>query len=144
LNILKEDSSKVLVSILVDIAYNNPRVYSPVIVCIGKLLSLESDKTKVNEIYALINKKFENKPNIGYWKVWIQRLTIKEFREKERYSEEKLCQIAANNMDVQLWNNCWLKKEYQQVFRDCSIFNERLFEDTTDVPEKNEALIFEY
>ena len=24
---------------LVDIAYNNPRVYSPVIVCIGKLLS---------------------------------------------------------------------------------------------------------
>lgn len=144
LNILKEYSSKVLVSILVDIAYNNPRVYSPVIVCIGKILSLESDKTKVNEIYNLINKKFENKPNIGYWKVWIQRLTIKEYREKERYSEEKLCQIAANNVDVQLWNNSWLKKDYQQVFRDCSIFNERIFEDTTDVPEKNEALIFEY
>lgn len=67
-----------MVSILVDIAYNNPRTYSLVIVCIGKILSIEPDKEKVNEIYDLIYKKFENKPNVGYWKVWFQRLTIKQ------------------------------------------------------------------
>lgn len=144
LNILKEDSSIVLVSILIDIAYNNPRTYSQIIVCIGKILSLELDRTKVEKIYTLINKKFESKPNIGYWKVWFQRLTIKECREKEIQSEEKLCQIAANALGVQLWNNSWLKDEYLQIFQNYSIFNERLFEETAEIPEREEALLFMY
>lgn len=144
LSILKEDSSKVLISILVDIAYNNPRTYSLVIVCIGKILALESDKNLVNEIYSLINKKFENKPNIGFWKVWLQRLTIKELREEEMDSEEKLCQIAANNSTVQLWNNNWLKDDYQQIIQNSSIFNNRVYEETTVVPEKSEVQFFTY
>lgn len=144
LSILKEDSSMVLVSILVDIAYHNPRTYSSVIVCLGKILSLEPDKAKVNEIYALINKKFENKPNIGYWKVWVQRLTIKERRKDEFDSGEILCRIAADNPDAQLWNISWLKEEYQQIFQDNGIFNERIYQETTDIPEKSEAQLFVY
>jgi hypothetical protein len=144
LSVLKENSTKALISILVDIAYNNPRTYSYVIVCIGKILSLDTDRGKVNDIYSLISNKFEHKPNIGYWKVWFQRLTIKENREKEMNSEEKLCQIAAGNIDIRLWNNSWLKDEYQQIFRNCSIFNQKLFDETTIVPEKDEAQLFAY
>lgn len=144
LGVLKENSTKSLISILVDIAYNNPRVYSYVIVCIGKILSLDTDKAQVNDIYSLISKKFERKPNIGYWKVWFQRLTIKENREKEKDSEEKLCQIAAGNTDVQLWNNSWLNNEYQQIFRNCSVFNQKIFDQMTIIPEKDEAQLFAY
>lgn len=144
LSVLKENSSKALISILADIAYNNPRTYSYVIVCIGKILSLDTDRFKVNDIYSLISKKFERKPNIGYWKVWFQRLTIKENREEEKNSDEKLCQIAAGNTEVLLWNNSWLKDEYQQIFRDCSIFNQKSFDETTIIPEKDEAQLFAY
>lgn len=144
LTVFKEESTRAIVSILVDIAYNNPRAYSSVIVCLGKILSLETKEADVDEICELIEKKFENKPNVGHWKVWFQRLTIKSNREKEQYSEEKLCQIAANNLDVQLWNNDWLKPEYQQVFNEFSIVNEAILHETSDVPEKNEAQLFGY
>lgn len=144
LNVLKENSTMALISILLDIAYNNPRTYSYVIVCIGKILSLDTDKGKLNDIYSLICKKFESKPNIGYWKVWFQRLTIKEDRKRDKNSEEKLCQIAAGNINVQLWNDSWLKDEYQQIFRNCSIFNQKIFDETTIIPEKNEAQLFAY
>ncbi len=144
LSLLKEDSSKVLISILVDIAYNNPRTYSLIVVCIGKILSLETDKSKIEDIYNLISKKFENKPNIGYWKVWFQRLTIKTDRERERESDEKLCQIAANNPNTRLWNVSWLKEEYQQIFDEVSIFNEHVYESISEIPEKDEAQLFTY
>lgn len=144
LTLLKENSSKALISILVDIAYNNPRAYSLIVVCIGKILSLETDKSRIEDIYNLISKKFENKPNIGYWKVWLQRLTIKNDRERERDSEEKLCQIAAKAPNTQLWNVSWLKEEYQRVFDTTSIFNERIYEDISEVPGKDEAQLFTY
>ncbi len=141
---IKEESTRVLVSILVDIAYNNPRTYSSVIVCLGKILSLEPNKTDVDEICRLIEVKFNNKPNVGQWKVWFQRLTIKTYRDKEQNSDEKLCQIAANNTNVQLWNNDWLKPEYQQIFNECSIINEDVLQKTSDIPNKNEAQLFGY
>ena len=144
LSILKENSSRALISILVDIAYNNPRTYSLIVVCIGKILSLETDKSKIEDIHNLICKKFENKPNIGYWKVWFQRLTIKNDREQERESEEKLCQIAANNQNAQLWNISWLKEEYQQILNDVGVFNEQLYKNLSAIPEKNEAQLFAY
>ena len=144
MKVFKEDSTKVLVSILIDIAYNNPRVYSSVIVCLGKILSLEPNKETVKDIYDLIEKKFKNKPNVGHWKVWFQRLTIKSNRVKEKDSDEKLCRIAANNLETQLWNNDWLKNEYRQVFNDCSIINEDVMLKTSDIPQKNEAKLFSY
>lgn len=144
LSLLKENSSKVLISILIDIAYNNPRIYSQVIVIIGKLLSIEPDSSKVSEIYDLINKKFESKPNIGYWKVWLQRLTIKDHREKEKNSQEMLCQIAANRTDAQLWNICWLKENVRCVFQKTSIFSQEKFDEIPNVPDKEEAQLFDY
>jgi len=144
LKMLKEDSSKVLVSILVDIAYNNPRVYSSVVVCIGKILSIEPDRKVVDDVYKLIKNKFEKKTNIGYWKVWYQRLTIKTDRAKEINSNEKLCQIAAGNGAVNLWSVKWLKVRYQRIIIRTSIFNNALYDAMNDVPQPNEVKIFTY
>ena len=143
-NILSEHSSTALISILVNIAFHNPRTYSFVIVCIGKILSLESNSSNIDNIYSLISKKFEKKPNIGYWKVWFQRLTIKEDREKEYFSSEKLCQIAANNKEAHLWNTDWLKEEYKKVFQEVSIFNEHIYNNISIIPDKEEAQLFYY
>lgn len=144
LRTLEEDSARVLISILVDIAYNNPRVYSAVVVCIGKILSIETDRTEVDEIYDLIEKKFAKKTNIGYWKVWYQRLTIKTDRAKEMHSDEKLCQIAAGNGAVHLWGVKWLQVRYQRVITMTSIFNTAVYDSMNDVPQPREVKIFTY
>ena len=141
LEVLDEDTHP-LISILVNLAYNNPRTYSAVVVCLGKLLSIESDSSKVENIYQLIQTKFQNKPNVGYWKVWFQRLTIKTDREREKDSDEKLCQIAANNTTVQLWDVSWLKDEYRQVFDSGSIFSEEKYNSTPIIPDKTEVQLF--
>ncbi len=139
---LKCESAKVLISILVDIAYNNPRVNSSVIVCIGKILSIESDNARTEEILQLIEKKFENKANVAHWKVWLQRLTIKSNREKEVNSQELLCRIAAKNYDIHLWNVEWLKPQFKQILDDCHIINEDTLNNMSDVPEKKEGQVF--
>lgn len=144
LRTLEEDSSRVLVSILVDIAYNNPRVYSAVVVCVGKILSIETNREEVDKIYDLIEKKFEKKTNIGYWKVWFQRLTIKNNRAKEIDSNEKLCQIAAGKPQVLLWELKWLQVRYQRVITRTSIFNNAVYDSMNDVPQPHEVNIFAY
>ena len=144
LRTLEEDSARVLISILVDIAYNNPRVYSAVVVCIGKILSIETDRTEVDEIYDLIEKKFAKKTNIGYWKVWYQRLTIKTDRAKEMHSDEKLCQLAAGNGVVHLWGVKWLQVRYQRAITRTSIFNNAVYDSMNDVPQPREVKIFTY
>lgn len=143
-SVLQESSLMPLISILVNLAYNNPRLYSAVVVSLGKILSVEADKSNVERVYDLIRKKFEDKPNVGYWKVWFQRLTIKEDREKEQNSDEKLCQIAAGNDAVQLWDISWLKAEYQNIFQCTTIFNENLYKETPIIPDKNEVKLFGY
>lgn len=142
--VMKDNNPLVLISILVDIAYNNPRTYSAVIVCIGKIMSLETDPCQIELVYDLIKKKFQSKPNVGHWKVWFQRLTIKTNRELEINSDEKLCQIAANKKKVQLWNVSWLKKEYQLTFTNNKIFNEEIFHELDNIPDKSEVQIFKY
>lgn len=144
LRTLEEDSSRALVSILVDIAYNNPRVYSSVIVCIGKILSIETNREEVDIIYDLIENKFKKKTNIGYWKIWFQRLTIKTNRAKEIDSKEKLCQIAAGKTGVHLWGMKWLKVQYQRIITRTSIFNNTLYDSMNDVPQPHEVKIFTY
>ena len=144
LKTLNENSSAVLISILADIAYNNPRVYSHIIVCIGKILAIEPDAAKIREFYKYITKKFSNKTNVGYWKVWFQRLIIKNNRRKDVKSHEKLCQIASGNKSAMLWNTTWLKPQYQEIFKKVSIIDEKKMKDLNEIPEKTEAQLFKY
>jgi len=144
LKCLNEDNSQVLISILIDIAYKNPRTYSAVLVCLGIIMNLETNKDTVEKISNLIKKKFSNKSNVGYWEVWFQRLTIKTNRGKDASSKEKLCQIAANNSSVGLWNNDWLDDEYKNEFISTSIINETVLSGISEVPKKEEAQLFGY
>lgn len=66
----------VLVSILVDIMFKNPRTYPIASAILSKLLSLIPDNNKKNEILNLISQRFEKIPNTGHIKIWLQRLKI--------------------------------------------------------------------
>lgn len=110
----------VLVSILVDIMYKNPRIYPIASAVLSKLLSLVPDDEK-NEILSLIYKRFEKIPNTGHIKIWLQRITIKLDRQKQ-YSE-KLCE-KINDPGLQIWNSNWIENNLKTVIETTAIVDE--------------------
>jgi len=93
-----------LISIIVDIAYLNPRVFSICTAILSKLLSfLETSDQK--SVIEKIRKKFTKIPNSGFLYIWLQRIS---YSIDQGFSyNEPLCQIVAGK-DEGLWNNDWI------------------------------------
>jgi hypothetical protein len=141
LKIFKEEKTKVLVSILVDIAYNNPRTYPVITAILSKILSLEVKKEIVNEIINAIENKFKKIPNVGHLQVWLQRLTLKIDENKEY--EEKLCKKVIDET-TKIWNIDWLNKPLKTIFENNSIVDKQKIEEMPQIIEPKETKIFEY
>ena len=135
LKILNAINIKVLVSILVDIAYKNPRVYPIICAIIGKLLLLETDKSRKDNIYKAIKLKFNGIPNAGYMLVWLQRITLK-INEQEEY-DEKICQMV-NNEHLSLWETNWAHERIKRIFNDNPIIDKEEIESMTEIPDPTE------
>lgn len=142
IKLFQEENSKVLVSILVDIAFKNPRTYPVITAILSKILSLETNNETIISILESIEKKFEKIPNVGHLQVWLQRLTIKADRNKH-YSE-KFCQKVVEN-NTEIWNINWLNNQnIKDLFANNSIVNEELIEEMQQVIEPSEVSIFGY
>lgn len=138
----KEDSSKVLVSILIDIAFKNPSTYPVITAILSKILSLEIEKNTVDKILNSIEKKFDKIPNVGHLQVWLQRLTIKTDRDKT-YTE-KLCQ-KITEQNLKIWNFDWLSNATTiSIIKNNSIIDEQKIEDMKQVIEPYEIKVFRY
>lgn len=127
----ESESSDVLISIATNIAYNNPKVYKQYVAIISKILSYENDKNKKKYIIKKIMEKFKHLPNVGYLKIWLQRLIIKE--EKQDIFSEKICKYAIGK-EKSIWNIDWLKPNIQDIFENNSII------DNNEIKELSEAI----
>jgi hypothetical protein len=143
LKLFKEENSKVLVSILVDIEFKNPRTYPVITAILSKILSLEVNNEVVTEILKSIEKRFDKIPNVGHLQVWLQRLTIKTDRNKN-YTE-KLCQKVIYK-DTEIWNISWLDNQttIKDVFANNAIINEEKIEEMPQIIEPDEIKVFGY
>lgn len=141
LQLLKEENSAVLISILIDIASQNPRTYPIIVAILSKILSLETDNEKFNQILNAIEKKFDKIPNTGHLQIWLQRLTYKYNPDKEY--NETLCK-KVKNKDEQIWENDWFKNNevLQQIFNDNSIINTEKMKELPPIIEPKEVRIF--
>ncbi|MBK7139984.1 MAG: hypothetical protein IPH74_13645 [Bacteroidetes bacterium] len=74
---LEIQSIDVLVSILINLAYNNPRLFALVAASLSFLISKIEDKGIQKETLLKIKNKFSQLPNTSYLNIWLQRLTIK-------------------------------------------------------------------
>lgn len=139
LKVLKEYDTDVLIAILIDIAYRNPKTYPHVIAIIGKMLTIESDQTKRKEIINRILRKFDSVPNTEYLQIWIQRLTIVEDRKKVFNS--KLCQ-ALYDKDVSIWDNGWLHSDFKKIIESKGIVDESVLGKLPASPSVSEVNVF--
>ncbi len=142
LKLFKEENSKVIVSILVDIAYKNPRTYPVISAILSKILSLEISNEIILEIFNSIEKKFDKIPNVGHLQVWLQRLTIKT--DKDKNYPEILCQKVINT-NTNVWNVNWINhQDIKDIFANIPIINDEKIEEMHQVIEPNEISVFGY
>lgn len=136
LAVFQDTDSEVLISILVDIAYHNPRTYSVVMVILGKILSLEVKTSKIIETLELIEKKFESIPNTEYLQIWLQRLTI--VLDRDRKYSSRICQTTYDKK-VSLWNNTWLHSDFKKIIDNIPIVDEDVIKTLTLIPSDEEV-----
>ena len=134
IELLKENDSRVLLSILTNIAYNNPKVYREYVAIVSKILSLEDETTRIDYIEKVL-AKFSHLPNIGMLEVWLQRLTIKDDVGKE-YGEP-ICKYAAG-LEKSIWNFDWLKSDVKKVTDGVSFIDKKKTDNLPDVIEYKE------
>lgn len=130
---------QVLVSILVDIMYKNPRTYPIASAILSKLLSLLNDPIKRDKILQSTMTKFAKIPNTGHIKIWLQRLTIKI--DRQRVYEEDLCK-KVNDPTIQIWNSDWLNNTLKTLIGTTPIIDEQIIQDIDVVINQTEVQLF--
>jgi len=94
-----------LISIVIDIGYNNPRCFPACAAIVSKLLSLISNEKDKLDAIERIRRRLKQLPNNGHLEVWLQRLSY-PFDPKIAYGE-KLCGLVEGKA-VDLWNSTWI------------------------------------
>lgn len=136
LDLFKEQrSTKVLLSILTNISYNNPKVYREYVAIVSKIISYETQEEKNHHINQILDK-FHHLPNVGFLEIWLQRLTIKESRRKKY--EEPLCMYAAGYKS-NIWNFDWLTPDINKHIENIPIIDKDKISKLADVIEFKEV-----
>lgn len=132
----------VLIAIVSDIAFRNPRSFAVCSAIISKLLThMSSNKKKLSAI-SEINKKFKSLPNSGLFNVWMQRVSL-PYDRSLKY-DEKLCQIVKGEK-VYLWNSVWISSEdLKTAVNDKTIIDQSIIDNLSKVISDDEVKVFRY
>jgi len=131
-------NTKVLISVLVDIAYKNPRTYPITSAILSRLIDFLPKRDKEKVIKKILNK-FKKIPNTGIMQLWLQRITIK-MNGKLEYSE-KLCNKVCDN-NIVIWNSDWLRDNLKKVVNSCDLIDEENLEKIGVIIENEEVEMF--
>lgn len=122
---LEIQSVDVLVSILISLAYNNPRLFALVAASLSFLISKIKDKELQKETLLKIKTKFNQLPNTSYLNIWLQRLTIK-IDPAISYSG-KLCEKVIDR-SLPIWNSDWLNVKFKKIVEETEIVKDESIE----------------
>ena len=121
-----------LISIVVDIAYRNPRTYAISAAILSKLIDmLEITPEEKKNIIKRIRRKFYHLPNTGYMQLWLQRISLQFASDIE--FDEPLCQLVSQG-NGQIWNNDWISyKDLRNAVDSNAIIDRDKISDITPV-----------
>ena len=101
----KDDQILSLISIVVDIAYRNPRTYPISSAILSELIDLLKNDDEKREIVEKVRSKFRKLPKTGLMEIWLQRISHKFAPDIE--FEEPLCRLVCRR-NTQIWDNSWI------------------------------------
>jgi RNA-directed DNA polymerase len=134
-----DQNINVLVSILTDIAFKNPRTYPIAAAILSDLLQFYEENEERDNILSKIQSRFNLIPNTGHLQVWLQRITITFNRIKD-YSEP-LCK-KVNDNSLELWNSRWLISDLRDLVDNEIIIDEETINKLTTSIAKEEVQLF--
>jgi len=139
----KIENINVLISIVTDIAYHNPRTYSICAAILSKLFSLIDNKAETLEVIRKVLTKISKIPNTGHMQIWLQRAVIKIENIDSTMFPEKICKLVYGEK-VTIWNNEWLpKRKYiDGIFNKTDTVDSNLIKEINTVIDKDEVLLF--
>ena len=131
----KRNDNKEIISIIVDLMYNNPNLYQICVIILSKLLSFENKSNK-EFIIKCIEEKFSKLPNTDYLSIWLQRITL-TYNAKRQFNS-KICKIIYDST-AKLWNSSWLNIDINEEL----IVDKLLIKELTPVISSKELDIFD-
>lgn len=124
-----------LISIIVDIMFNNTISYHICVAILSKLLNFENKSNK-ELIIKKIEEKFSKLPNTDYLSIWLQRITISYNRS--RNYDSLICQKIYNS-DVKIWNSDWTSFKIEENL----IVKNNIIENINDIVPSEDLKIFD-
>lgn len=109
-----------MISILINLAFNNPRLYPLVTGSISYLITKIIDVEYQKDIIYKIHDKFKQLPNTNYLDVWLQRLTLKI--DVDIIYTGKLCEKVIDS-SIPIWNSDWLNHKIKNLIESTSIID---------------------
>jgi RNA-directed DNA polymerase len=94
-----------LISIVVDIAYRNPRTYALCCAILSKLISFLKTTEEKQSVIEKARQKFSQIPNTGHMQIWLQRVSL-PFAPGMDF-DEPLCRLVRGEKEA-IWNNEWV------------------------------------
>ena len=137
----KIKNADIILALVVDLMYRNPRVYQNCSPIISQLLFYIIQKKKAQlKIIDKIIKKFENLPNTEVLDIWLQRITFKIDKNRE-YQGELCKEVKKEDKKVKpdIWDNSWLK--YSNKFME-DIIDRKKIKEMPEVMGSKEAKPF--
>ena len=141
----KKDFSKenveVLISIITEIIYKNPRTYLDGNTILSYLFPLIEENER-EKIVKKVFTKLSGILNSGYFEIWFQRATLKEKLLNITYNEE-VCKLVSGE-DIKLWNVDWIEdEEIKNIFKKMKIVNQVRKEGMPQKISSDEVKVFD-
>jgi hypothetical protein len=126
---------EVLISLVTEIAFRNPRVSPIAISILNILISKIGNKSDRKELVRKIQNKFKQVPNSSLLKVWLQRLFLKV--DKSYKYDELLCRKVIDN-DEKVWNTEWIDGDLKNIIDKTPIIIDETVKKLKIKPSKKE------
>ena len=106
------DNPDVLISLLVNLAFNSPRLFALVTASLSFLIPKIESSEAQREMLFKIKDKLNQLPNTTYLNIWLQRVTLK-VDPLITYSG-RLCEKVLDS-SVKIWNSDWLNPKIKTL-----------------------------
>lgn len=130
---------KVLISIITDIAYRNPRVYHYFAAVLSELLYRLDNTQERRDIISQVRKKFSKLPNTNHLSMWLQRITL--CSEIDVEYDEKIC-LKVEDPATEIWNSEWLSGSLEEAVVGASVVDEDKIEEMSPKIQSDEVKLF--
>jgi len=139
-SIKKCDSATTLISIIVDIAYNNPRTYPICAAILSRLLKFIGSKDQKETLLKKVVTKFSRLPNTEYMSIWLQRIALSIDLDVD--FNNTLCDACRMKSEVEVWNSEWIGSDKLKQIVKRSIFDKDVADELDEIIPAEEVELF--